>query len=271
MDLTKKILDFISGLIEHALLLSVASFALGLSALDLFGYINATSVFGRSIESILVLLLSSLCLYIMAERHKLRSSIKKLNSDQIEDIKYLIEKETNILLEAQKGLQFRHFTSTEAQMKYQTKKIQAAKNKIEDLTWSHKLSKKVNLPSRKKVENEYENALTEASSRIYYREIFIFNKQSRLEKLKRRLKENKPGYACAYYQDTKVPRMQFMIIDEEEVIFASSGLPIRCALKHKQFAKAIAEYYETVWENATPIKDGNEIFLSYDQVKESLD
>ena len=75
------------------------------------------------------------------------------------------------------------------------------------------------------------------AQKIPYREVFIFNRPGRLEKLKRRLAENRPGYSCAYYEEAKVPIVQFMLIDKEEVVVLSDQFESKFVVRHPQFVK----------------------------------
>ena len=45
-----------------------------------------------------------------------------------------------------------------------------------------------------------------------------------IKKLEQRLKENKSGYSCKYFKDdSDIPRLQFVIIDDDEVLFFASS------------------------------------------------
>ena len=100
-----------------------------------------------------------------------------------------------------------------------------------------------------------------ASERVSYREIFIFSDPRRVKKLERRLAEAKSGYSCRYYpKDSNIPRLQFVIIDNEEALFfASSAHSPLCAVKSREFCKVFHSYFEAAWSGATPIKDGPNI------------
>ena len=73
------------------------------------------------------------------------------------------------------------------------------------------------------------------------------------------LKENPINYSCAYYDDTKVPLLQFMIIDEDEVVFFSREIRSSLLIKHAPIAKLFSEYYENIWSQAKKIKVGKKL------------
>ena len=87
----------------------------------------------------------------------------------------------------------------------------------------------------------------------------MFNRVGRKEKLRRRLAQNPAGYTCAYYEPVNVPLLQFMIIDDEEVIILSDQLESRVAIKSSPVVGLFRKYYNDIWAASTKIKDETEI------------
>ena len=77
-----------------------------------------------------------------------------------------------------------------------------------------------------------------------------------MKNVERRIEENSPGYSCAYYQITEIPLIQFMLIDNEEMIILSDQFPYNYAIRHPDLLKLYSDYYEEVWTKATPLKLG---------------
>ena len=106
-----------------------------------------------------------------------------------------------------------------------------------------------------------DKCITEVSDRITYREIFMFNDARRIDKLNRRLAENKNGYSCRYFKENStIPRIQFVIVDDEEVFFfASASDSLLCSFQNRQLCQVFRSYYEALWSAAISIKDGPHI------------
>lgn len=158
------------------------------------------------------------------------------------------------------GVQIRSFEDGAELDRYIAMRISSAKTEVCDLSWKSSISAQYGLKHRKKATQSYESAIKDASDRISYREVFVFNDARRLDKLKHRLRENRAGYSCAYFPDAhshSIPRLQFVLVDGEEVIFASSAYPQRCAIMHKALAEIFHYYFEEIWAAATKIKDGD--------------
>ncbi|HEY3310339.1 MAG TPA: hypothetical protein VGK00_01755 [Anaerolineales bacterium] len=141
------------------------------------------------------------------------------------------------------------------------RRILEARRSVRDLSWKAKISEGFSASDRQLAHEYMEKAISEASERISYREIFIFNDSRRAERLERRLAEQKRAYSCRYFkEDTHIPRLQFVIVDDEEVFFfASAADSILCSFRNKDLSKVFRSYYEAAWNAAIPIKDGSRI------------
>jgi hypothetical protein len=149
-------------------------------------------------------------------------------------------------------------------------KILEAKTSVYDLSWKTVIGSGFSAPTRLMAHSYLDQCIIEASGRIAYREIFIFNDDRRIQKLERRLQENKSGYSCRYFDDkSNIPRIQFVIIDEDEIFFfASSSDSILCSVRDPAIIRIFKSYYEYTWNQAIPIKEGANIYEN--QVKKIM-
>jgi len=124
------------------------------------------------------------------------------------------------------------------------------------LTWKVNVSLGFDTKPRKAANDKISQNIAKISNKVIYKEVFVFNDSSRIEKLKRRIQDNKPGYSCRYFDtSSKIPRIQFVVIDGEELIFASSAYPYKCAIKHKEIVAIFHTYFNQIWADAIPIKE----------------
>jgi len=96
-----------------------------------------------------------------------------------------------------------------------------------------------------------------------YRELFTFSFAKRYNIMTERILYG-GNYQCRYYDNlgidlpNRFPKLQFRIIDNEEVIFASrkyqDGL---CAIFDSSLAKTMKCYFDMAWGNALKISSPN--------------
>jgi hypothetical protein len=166
-----------------------------------------------------------------------------------------------LLLRGVRGVAVCTFHNAAEQELYLAKRLEEAHVEVCDLSWKEKLSLHTALPDRVRSHKTYESGIAKAAKRIPYREVFVFSDERRKEKLRRRIEEDSPGYSCRYYDSTSlIPRLQFVIIDREEVVFASSAYPTLCAIRQAELAQIFQAYYEAIWEAARPLKEGKTIY-----------
>lgn len=68
-----------------------------------------------------------------------------------------------------------------------------------------------------------------------------------------------PIYSCRYFENkdvkTRFPKLQFVTIDNEEVIFASSSYtPNLYSIKGKEVVDVFLKYFDQAWNLAIEIK-----------------
>jgi hypothetical protein len=167
----------------------------------------------------------------------------------------------NALLKAVGGHSAKAFADSAQLEKYLGARILEAKSSICDTTWKVRISEEFSSAPRKNSHAYLDDCIQNAAQKLAYREIFVLNDIRRIEKLRRRLIENAGGYSCRYFrEDSQIPRLQFVLIDEDEAIFfASARSSLLCAIRSPELTKVLKSYFDEAWEKATPIKDGETI------------
>lgn len=186
--------------------------------------------------------------------HLVSSHIKQNDSNEN------LLKDINNVLDNIKGVKVINFSTIDELEKHIATQIRKAKIEICDLTWKDKISSLYSVGPRKRSQRSYDSSISKISNSVTYKEVFIFSDLRRIDKLKKRLEENKPGYSCRYFPEfTDIPRIQFVLIDKSEIIFASSSYPKYCSIRHKELSEIFKSYFDSIWEKAIPIKDGTNI------------
>jgi len=256
-------LTLLGGL--FAVLVGIADF---LGFLTYFPFLEA-----ERIPVIALLLLGLLVMYVVVERwtslagiddnvRAIGTGIDALKSHQEDsraDVEEQLRRLASTVVTSLDGVEVRTFRNNQELMLHLVRQLNSAKESVDDLTWSHRLSLTHNLERNQVVEERYQKAISRISNKLAYREVFIFSKASRVRKLKRRLSENADGYSCAYYEPCDIPLIQYMVIDKKEAFFASAVFPIKCAIRHPRLVEILAAYFDEVWGASTKIKVGNEV------------
>lgn len=232
--------------IDLAVLALITIIAVAISIGDYFKLIPDNS---KNYPIITLLLLSSMGLHLVTT-HVTR---ERLESKSIELLKQLDE---NL-----RRVDVRVFEDSAEVENYLGKRILDANKSVCDLSWKQQISAGFSASSRQLAHGYMDKCISVTSERISYREIFVFSDVRRIEKLRRRLEENKTGYSCRYYRDSKIPRLQFVIVDDVEVFFfASASDSILCSVKNAEIVKVFKSYYDALWSKATPLKEGPHIY-----------
>ena len=168
------------------------------------------------------------------------------------------------------GIDFKTFESSTDQLLYFTNAIKSAKKCVDDLSWTNQGHPQKDLPSRQRALAEYNRAVFRFARDRTYKELFVFevrsekDREDRLKKMIERTQASLPGYSCRYFSHSEIPRCQFAIIDNVEVILHSfhGEQDFRCAFRHPELAQFFKVYYNELWSEAGKLgklKDGNEI------------
>lgn len=228
------------------------------SLLDFLGVLDEVSWLAERIPTLTLLATGLVAAYLVLERRSQLESMQRDTRRRIEELARNVAESTTTIIESLEGVELRQFDGTDL-LRYVNKRLLQARCQIDDLSWSPAVGLGSELNAIQDVNAEYMERVTQVAQRIPYREVFVFNRPGRVEKLKRRVEENSPGYSCAYYHNPQVPLLQFMVIDNAEVIVLSDQFQSNFALKHPYIVKLFSEYYEEIWKNATSIKLGTDI------------
>lgn len=227
--------------------------------LDFLGFLDRTDWLTARIPTLTLLSVGLVAGYLVLERRNQLENMQKDSQQRLAELSQAITQSTTTIIESLNGIEFKRFESANDVIGYVSKRLLQAKRQVDDLSWNSTIGLSHGLSTTYETDAEYAGRVAKVAERIPYREVFIFNRPGRIEKLKTRIEENRPGYSCAYYADTSIPLLQFMVIDNEEVIVLTDMLKSKFAVKHPYIVGLFAEYYEEIWRKATPIKIGTTI------------
>lgn len=185
-----------------------------------------------------------------------------------QDLSLKIDTATKKIIDSLKGVEINLFEKIDEVDLYIAHRIQVAKKSVYDLNWQDHLDKNPNPRNpvdREYTENEIDKNIKEFCSEPtakVYREIFTFSNNRNVQKMDVHITYG-DKYSCSYYDNItnpKFPKLQFVIIDDEEVIFVSSAYrPNFCAIRDKRIVSIFNNYFEQAWELSEIIKDGRNI------------
>jgi len=244
---------------DQLALVSAAILSAVIVLLDFVGALSKIPWLANRVPTLTLLLLAFVAAYLVIERRKHFDEHNRRMETSHSAVLQSLTRSTTTIIASVSGVQIKSFSDNTQLVSYIAKRLKEARHTVDDLTWSHKLSLVQHLPAQKKVEEKYQQRIAEISEHIQYREVFVFNKVNRVDKLNRRLQENSSGYSCAYYHPTDIPLVQFVIIDKKEIVFAGDVFPSKCAIRSPHLASLFQSYYDEVWEHATKLKEGQEI------------
>lgn len=242
------------------ILLTITAIVSGLiSLLDMFGLLDAVTWLSGRIPSLTLLMSGIIAIYLILERKNQLDELQRENRQGFENIETLLTSSKANIIDSLKGVDIQHFKSGTEMMQYINKRLGQAKLQIDDLSWSSAISLSGGLNITQELNREFSEKTSTIAQKLTFREVFVFNRAGRKEKLQRRLAENRAGYSCVYYEKLEVPVLQFMIIDKNEVIFLSDEFETKFSVRQPQIVKLFIEYYEAIWRQAKPIKMGTTI------------
>lgn len=263
----RKQISFRNVIELSGLVLALAA-CLAVTIADLFGWISEDTFLGKRVEEIVLGLLAIVGLYIVTLGQRLHSSMSALYTQHADAMRKELEGYgTRIRYEVRNSIEnigptiasspLREFKDDPELLTYLLKRMREAEISIDDLSWAHAEKTHRWSAARGTLEKNYEKTIVEVSARLQYREIFILNRNSRLERFKRRIEENSKGYACALYTESNVPRIQFMVIDKTEAIFMSREGRKAFSIINPIIVDYISRYYEEIWANAERVRHAN--------------
>lgn len=185
-----------------------------------------------------------------------------------QNISTKIDSAAKTIIDSLKGVEINLFEKIEDVDLYIAQRISVAKKSVYDLNWQDHL--KSNPNPRNPVVREYtENAIDKSikdfcleSTAKVYREIFTFSHTKNFNKMLTHITYGNK-YSCSYYDNARHPRfpkIQFVIVDDEEVIFVSSAYrPNFCAIRDKRIVSIFNHYFVQAWELSKVIKENKTI------------
>jgi len=253
---------WIAKRLDTVTLAVVASIAIIISILDLTGALDGIGWFKARIPILTLLVVGAIAAYTIAE--KISASRNE------EEILQSVMHET---IAALSGVEVRSFDSPADFWLYAADRIKTSKGTIDDLTWG--LSNTGSTTSGDSVAyREYRRQIAIATvgkgdNRIKtYREIMSFPDDTRIARAAALMDRKHPNYHLRFYDYNHVGTpalLQFYIFDRIEVAISShstSGSPRDnryTVFRNAQLAETMSHYFETVWRQATVLKDGSRI------------
>lgn len=232
--------------VDLVILALITVIAATLSIGDFFHFLPNYS---QNYPMITLLLLAGLGLHLVTTR----VSSENYESESLASLK--------LLLQNNRPTDVRVFEDSAEIENYLGKRISEATKSVCDLSWKNKIGPGFSASSRQLAHGYMDKCIAAASKRIAYREIFVFNDPRRVEKLRRRLAEKSGGYSCRHYPESRIPRLQFVVVDDAEVFFfASAPDSILCSVASVELAKVFRSYFDAAWGAATPIKEGPHVY-----------
>ena len=241
-----------SNKLDDLLLILVCLAAVVLSVLSFFGVLDGIEFFKKFNYTIVTLAVVSLVgLHLVSQASKQ------------EDFRNQFPLTAERIIASLRGVSVIDFRDSAEQEQYLAKRILEAKREVCDLSWKEALGRGFAVGRRARTHSSYEKSISKIASQVVYREIFIFSDERRIAKLHRRIQEDAPGYSCRFFDGgSPIPRLQFVLIDGEEIVFASSSYPRLCAIRHVPLAAIFESYYNEAWENAIPLKEGKKLYAA---------
>lgn len=250
-------------IVELFILWATAISSVAIAALDFLGAIEGFPWISERIPTLILLVVGLLASYIALERrgklHELSEAINKLALGQ--------EKSALSIMDSLQGVQVRKFETGYELLSYLNDTIANAKVQIDDISWRSTLRTQNYGSSAQSPNKQFPVVMREAVQRVPYREIMIFNKPGRKEKLQNLIVENMAGYSCVYFpEDTEIPLLQFVVIDHNEVIVLGDIVSSSISIRHPSVVKVFENYYEEAWHKAQKLKIGKTIY--WDAIRE---
>lgn len=199
------------------------------------------------------------------------------------DLSNIIENNKTDIIQSIRGVEKRYFGTINEVDEYVAKRIKEAKISVKDLNWQDFRTSPTNHThnNRQITDDEIDESIKlfckrrrdkKLKSKSEYVEIFTFpdtNKKN-LQKMKNHVK-NGDIYSCSFYdtiKELKFPKLQFVIIDNIEVVFVSSEYVGNfCAIKDRNIVNICSNYFMQAWKLSTIIKEKNKNPI-YKQIEE---
>lgn len=182
-----------------------------------------------------------------------------------------LEQAVSTIVDSLNGVEVIFFDDINEVDIYIAKRILAASECVYDFNWQDFTP--INPYHRNLANKEYAATKIDSSIKSFcskkttkpriYMEIFTFLYPQNIGKMLNHITYG-DVYCCSYYENkdpnTKFPKLQFVVIDDKEVIFVSSAYkPNLCSIKNTRIASIFCNYFEQAWELSKKIKDRDKV------------
>lgn len=174
--------------------------------------------------------------------------------------------------------------NTEELYKYARKRIEQAKEQINDTTWGT-VEDELKIPLEKNAYDEYLEAIVRVCKKgtVRYQEIMgfhpVINIEKRIKRVEHLINQNLFSYHLKYVEyslEQFPPLLSFLTIDNEEVILAfyssrDEDETIRLAIKNPQVVNFFKGYHKSIWDFAKWLKQGGTFYEDeFEKLKKRL-
>lgn len=174
-------------------------------------------------------------------------------------------KSFNKLVNNLKAIEIIKFKDINEVDEYIAEKINAAKYSVYDLNWQDDLinvtplKHQARINSANKIDLAIKSYCNKKNDIVCYQEIFTFSNHDNIERMNKHINYG-DTYSCYYYENLDVikrfPKLQFVVIDENEVIFASSAYEGKlCAIKNDEIVGIFCLYFSRAIDFSIKIKE----------------
>lgn len=254
----------VSNAIDLVLSVSGALIAVGVTILGIASaFFPAKTAWTTDIPypAIAVAILGLLLTYVIVERRTIvQASLERLTG-ATEQVQLSVDNThaefsvaTSRLISSISGVETIGFDDPLKLKRFLNDRTALAKSEVLDFTWAHpSQSTQPRSPAQdaefKILEEEHSRIVSEVALRCTYKEIFVLSRRSRIEKLKRRASEARPGYYCKVIPETYLPRLQYVVVDRVEAMFVSANHKSLFSLKHPAVLTILSDYFDEVWDH----------------------
>ena len=179
-----------------------------------------------------------------------------------------VEETGTRIIDSLKGVEIEFFDDINKVDLYIAERIKEATSCVYDCNWQD--SSALNPRHRNQPQKQYASNALDKSIKAFcakkatpraYKELFTFSYPANVAKLKDHMTCG-PNYSCGYFENTdaksRFPKLQFVAIDDEEIIFVSSAyVPNLCAIKNRRIASIFCSYFDQAWELGVKIKEAD--------------
>lgn len=192
-------------------------------------------------------------------------------SNRQKELNHSLEQAVSTIIDSLNGVEVIFFDDINEVDMYIAKRILEASECVYDFNWQDYTP--INPYHRNIAGKEYAATKIDSSIRSFcskkttkpriYKEIFTFSYPQNIGKMFNHITYG-DVYCCSYYENkdsnTRFPKLQFVVIDDREVIFVSSAYkPNLCSIKNTRIASIFCNYFEQAWELSKKIKDREEV------------